>query len=149
MTNTKKSNNSNIRKIKTPGINPSSYIIHPATLKFIKKNQDKEKITAHPTNDYSQVMLIPKISFTYEEILNFYKIKYIQDLDNNLHTFPKSTKIRLIDLYFKYNKSIKHFKQLDIKNIYNFLEKEFNLSSQQIYKNLTKLKEDSFKNIFY
>lgn len=139
----------NSRKIKTPGINPSSYLIHPATLKFIKKNQDKKKITVEPKNEIDDVMLIPEISFSYEEILNSYKIKYIQDLNENLNKYSDNTKIRLIDLYFKFNKSIKNYDKQHIENIYSFLEDEFLLDSKQIYNKLTQLKEKSFQKIFY
>jgi len=138
----------NSRQIKTPGINPSSYLIHPATLKIIKKNQEKEKITIN-SKETKNVMLIPKIDFSYEEILNSYKIKYIQDLNINLNNFGKLTKIRLIDLYFKYNKNIKNYQEKDIPNIYSFLSEEFDLEEKDIYKKLTLLKEQSFKDIFY
>ncbi|ADO67522.1 hypothetical protein crov488 [Cafeteria roenbergensis virus] len=137
----------NTRKIKTPGINPSSYLIHPATLKFIKKNQNKQPIKTNTSN--KNVMLIPKISFSYQEILSAYQIKYIQDLNDNINNFGKLTKIRLINLYFKYNKNIKHYQETDIPNIYTFLTDEFNLSSQEIYNNLTLLKDKLFQDIFY
>ena len=141
----------NSRKINTPGINPSSYLVHPATLKFIKKNQDKDKITIdkNKNKNKSESLLIPKIHFSYETILSSFNIKYIKDLDDNLDNFGKFNKIRLIDIYFKYNKDLKNYTKNDIDNIYLFLSQEFNLSNKQIYNNLTSLKNKSFEDIFY
>lgn len=139
----------NTRKINTPGINPSSYLVHPATLKFIKNNQDKEKISINKNRNKQDSLLIPKISFPYQTILNSFQIKYIKDLNDNLDNFGELNKIRLINIYFKFNKNLKNYTKNDIPYIYEFLSQKFNLTNKEIFKNLTSLKEKSFQDIFY
>lgn len=128
----------NSRKIKTQGINPSSFLIHPATLRFIKKNQNINKITLE-TKSHQNVMLIPEISFSAETILDYYEIKYLKDLEDKLFDYPDLTRIRLLKIFFTNNKTIKNYQENNIPNIYNFLKEKFNFKTNTINNELTNL----------
>lgn len=139
------------RKIKKNGITPSnSFLIHPATLKFLKQNQDKENNLYLNNTKTSDVFLTPEISFNPKTILEFYNIKYINELENYIdQDYTNQNKIRLIKLFFYTNKNIKNLNQNSIPNIINFLSSYYNLSHKQIENKLSDIKDKNFDDIFH
>lgn len=139
------------RKIKKNGITPSnSFLIHPATLKFLKQNQDKENNLYLNNTKTSDVFLTPEISFNPKTILEFYNIKYINELENYIdQDYTNQNKIRLIKLFFYTNKNIKNLNQNYIPNIINFLSSYYNLSHKQIENKLSDIKDKNFEDIFH
>lgn len=136
----------NSRKIKNKGIIPSnSFLIHPTTLLIVKQTEIKQKkIKTQNKNIY----LIPSINFSKEEILKFYNITYIIDLENTLNNYPELTRIRLLKIILS-NSNITNITKDKQPNIYNFLLNYFNLDKISLNKKLNLLQTKSFNDIFY
>ena len=127
----------NTRTIKKSGINPSSYLIHPTTLKMME-NKNKHLNTKNKHTDIDP-LLLPKIEFDNKTILEYYNIQYLDDLEENINLYSDRQKIRLIKLFFGNNKNIKKYADYDIPKIYEFLERHFNINSKQANQKLTNL----------
>lgn len=138
------------RKIKNNGITPSnSFLIHPATLKFIKQNQDKENKLYLNNTKKSDIFLTPQIAFNPKTILEFYNITYITDLEEYIaKDYTKQNKIRLIKLFFNLHKNIKNINFNSIPNIITFLSSYYDTNTKTIENKLNKIKDDTFENIF-
>ena len=134
----------NTRKIKNQGIVPSnSYLIHPATLLLVKQNQIKQ-----PAKKEQNIYLIPSINFTPNEILQFYNITYITDLENTINQYPPLTIIRLLKLLLN-NTNLNNLTKDKLPNIYDFLLNYFDLDTSTLNKKLNLIKKKSFDDVFF
>lgn len=137
--------NNNTRKIKNSGITPpQSYLIHPATLAIIKKNQES-KIYSEKTKNTT--FLYPTISFNKQTLLSFYNIKYLSDLEEKLFNYPELTRIRLLKLLLDQTK-LTNLSQDKLPNIFNFLEEYYNINTKTVEKNLSMLNKKTFDDVF-
>jgi len=146
------------RKLKYTGITPpSSFLIHPATLQFIKNNKNNDNETIYKKDSilqnsgkYKNIFAIPRIDFNPNKILSFYNIKYIVDLEEYIKHFTNSILLskRLISLFFDNNKNLNNITPDDIPNIYEFINRNYNINNDTIYNNFKKLDKKTFNNIF-
>ena len=139
----------NTRKIQNTGIVPSnSFLIHPATLKIIKQNDKDNKQKIHFKKDTkSNIYLIPSINFSSSEILNFYNITYITDLEEQLNQYGDFTKLRLLKLLLS-KSSFNNLSKDSMPNIFNFLLKYYDISEATLNNKLSLLKNKTFDEIF-
>lgn len=134
----------NTRKIKNIGITPSNnFLIHPATLAMIKQNQNNKISNNNNKNFY----LIPSVNFSKDDILKFYNISYISDLENNILSYTDLTKIRLLKLILS-KSNFKNLTKDRLPNIYNFLLKYYNLNNNTLNNKLKLLSTKCYEDIF-
>lgn len=135
---------SNNRKIKTPGINPSSYLIHPVTLKIINKN----KINNNKKLD-NPIMCIPDISISSQDILKAYNINYISDLEKDIQFMNPTLQMRLLKLFFGQYKNLKNLTESFIPNIIRSIGNYFKISEIEVEKKLKNIDSKNFEELFY
>lgn len=113
-------------------IPPNSFLIHPATMRLIKnnKNKDLSNIKNLKTNDF----LTPQINVDSNIILKAFDVKYILDIENNFNNITDRNKIRLLKILIKQNKDIRNTK--NIPKIINFLQEYYNTNSKDVFKYL-------------
>lgn len=134
----------NTRKIKNIGITPSNnFLIHPATLAMIKQNQNNKISNNNNKNFY----LIPSVNLSKDDILKFYNISYISDLENNILSYTDLTKIRLLKLILS-KSNFKNLTKDRLPNIYNFLLKYYNLNNNTLNNKLKLLSTKCYEDIF-